>query len=56
MAQGTDRYDIFVSYATADNQGGWVTLFVDALLAEHPTLTAFFDKRAIRHGGRRAQA
>jgi tetratricopeptide (TPR) repeat protein len=54
MPRDTDQYDFFVSYARADNAGGWITGFVEELLAEHRrftggrTLTCFFDKADIR--------
>jgi hypothetical protein len=35
MPQDTDRYDFFVSYAIRDNFDGWISAFVDGLLAEH---------------------
>jgi hypothetical protein len=50
MARDTDRYDLFVSYARANNQTGWITQFLAALKAELPNLTAFFDAEEIRHG------
>jgi hypothetical protein len=49
-----DQYDFFVSYARADNAGGWITRFVEELLAEHARfsgrrrLAPFFDKSDIR--------
>jgi hypothetical protein len=52
MPRDPDRYDFFVSYASADNREGWVTAFVDALLAEQEKfsggrkLTHFFDERS----------
>ena len=56
MPQDTDQYDFFVSYARKDNETGWITSFVEALLAEHKTFTAgralkpFFDEHAITTG------
>jgi hypothetical protein len=50
MPRDSDLYDFFVSYARADNSGGWISGFVEELLAEHRrftggrTLTPFFDK------------
>jgi hypothetical protein len=53
---GSDQFDFFVSYARKDNETGWITRFVEELLAEHrkfakndPTreLKPFFDKQAI---------
>jgi tetratricopeptide (TPR) repeat protein len=46
-------YDVFVSYAHADNLDGWVTALVETLQAEHakftPTpLSIFFDLEEIR--------
>lgn len=35
-----DHYDFFVSYARKDNADGWITNFVEELLAEHRTFTA----------------
>ncbi len=49
MKRDSDLYDFFVSYARADNSGGWISGFVEELLAEHrrftggQTLTPFFD-------------
>lgn len=49
MKRDSDLYDFFVSYARADNSGGWISGFVEELLAEHRrftggrTLTPFFD-------------
>ena len=45
-------YDLFISYARKDNEGGWVTAFVEALLESHRRfsgreLEVFFDKEAI---------
>ena len=34
-----DEYDLFVSYARADNTGGWVDGYVDALADEHRAFT-----------------
>jgi hypothetical protein len=54
MPRDADQYDFFVSYARADNAGGWISGFVEELLAEHRrftggrTLTPFFDKTEIR--------
>ncbi len=53
--QMADEYDFFVSYARADNVGGWVERFVDALLDEHRiftggrTLCPFFDRTDIHN-------
>ncbi len=46
------RYDLFISYARKDNEGGWVTAFVEALLESHRRfsgreLNVFFDKKSI---------
>ena len=45
-------YDLFISYAREDNEGGWVTAFVEALLESHRRLSGrelnvFFDKESI---------
>ncbi len=54
MPRDADEFDFFVSYARADNSGGWITRFVEELLAEHRKfsggreLTYFFDKNDIR--------
>ncbi len=54
----SDQYDFFVSYSRADNTQGWVSGFVEALLAEHRRFTGgdparelkpFFDKKDIRN-------
>jgi tetratricopeptide (TPR) repeat protein len=56
MSRDTDQFDFFVSYARADNKSGWVTRFVEELLAEHAkfaagrTLCEFFDRRSIGPG------
>jgi tetratricopeptide (TPR) repeat protein len=53
MPRDPDRFDFFVSYARADNREGWITAFVEHLLAEHNKftgrheLTYFFDKHNI---------
>jgi tetratricopeptide (TPR) repeat protein len=53
MPRDPDKYDLFVSYARADNGQGWVTGFVEALLEAHRkfsggrSLTYFLDKHAI---------
>ena len=53
MTNAADEYDFFVSYARADNAGGWVERFLDALVEEHRhftggrTLRFFFDRREI---------
>ncbi len=52
----SDKYDFFVSYARKDNATGWITNFVDELLAEHQQFAAgrelvpFFDKNDIGAG------
>ncbi|MCX6901612.1 MAG: tetratricopeptide repeat protein, partial [Verrucomicrobia bacterium] len=49
-------YDFFVSYARGDNANGWITRFIEELLAEHQqfaagrTLKQFFDQHAITTG------
>lgn len=56
MSSATDHYDFFVSYARKDNADGWITNFVDELLAEHRKFTAgrelkrFFDGNDISAG------
>lgn len=56
MARDSDQYDFFVSYARCDNESGWISKFVDQLLAEHKHFTGgrvlrpFFDKDEIRDG------
>jgi hypothetical protein len=53
MPRDSDLFDFFVSYARADNRDGWISGFVEELLAEHRrfsggrTLTPFFDERDI---------
>ena len=53
MPRDPDEYDFFVSYARSDNRDGWITRFVEELLAEHRQfsggreLTYFFDKNDI---------
>lgn len=55
MPLDTDQFDFFVSYARKDNSDGWITRFVEELLAVHRKfacgreLTFFFDKNDI-HG------
>lgn len=52
----TPEYDFFVSYARADDATGWISRFVEDLLAEHRTfssgreLQAFFDRHATTTG------
>lgn len=54
MPRDPDEYDFFVSYARADNRDGWISGFVEELLAEHRKFTGgrslvpFFDKQDIR--------
>ena len=56
MPQATEQYDFFVSYARSDNEHGWITQFVEELLAEHRQFAAgrelkpFFDKQEITAG------
>ncbi len=51
-----DHYDFFVSYARSDNANGWISNFVEELLAEHRKFTAgreltyFIDKEEIGAG------
>ena len=55
MPHAPEDYDFFVSYAREDNKSGWITGFVEELVAEHKTfsggrtLTYFFDKADIHH-------
>ena len=55
MPHEPEHYDFFVSYAREDNKNGWITGFVEELVAEHKTfsggrtLTYFFDKADIHH-------
>ncbi len=55
-AQPGQSFDLFISYARADNQHGWITAFVAELLAEHRRLnpgrelTPFFDQHSITTG------
>jgi tetratricopeptide (TPR) repeat protein len=54
MPHDSGEFDFFVSYARADNRDGWITAFVEELLAEHRKfsggreLIPFFDKQDIR--------
>jgi len=54
-SRDSDQFDFFVSYARADNAGGWISRFIEELLAEHRkfsggrALVPFFDKNDI-HG------
>ena len=47
-------YDLFVSYAHADDADGWVTFLRDALVADHAryrsgeVLDPFFDTQSLR--------
>lgn len=51
-----EHYDFFVSYARSDNANGWISNFVEELLAEHRKFTAgreltyFIDKQEIGAG------
>ena len=55
MPLDPDKYDFFVSYARADNRDGWISRFVEELLAEHRKFTGgreptyFFDTHDIRN-------
>lgn len=49
----SEQYDLFISYAHADDKDGWVTAFVEAIREEHARFTpqplqVFFDTEAIR--------
>jgi len=50
------EFDLFISYARADNADGWITQFVEQLVGEHERFTGgrrlrvFFDKETIRSG------
>jgi len=54
MPRDADRYDLFVSYARADDRQGWVSTFLEQLCEEHRrftggrTLEVFFDREQIR--------
>jgi tetratricopeptide (TPR) repeat protein len=55
MPPDDDRYDFFVSYAREDNRDGWISRFVERLLAEQQRVTdgrsplrSFFDTSDIR--------
>lgn len=63
MSKDADSYDFFVSYARSDKGTGWITRFVEELLAEHKRFTSgdgksnqkreskpFFDQHAITTG------
>jgi len=62
LPRDNDKYDFFVSYARADNrpaklgEAGWITRFVEELLAEHGKfsggrkLTPYFDTHVIHTG------
>ena len=56
MPDDPEPSDFFVSYARSDNAGGWITRFVEELLAEHRKFAAgrelkpFFDKHDILPG------
>ncbi len=56
MPHDTDRFDIFVSYARANNAANWISDFVENLRAEYRALTGgsdlrvFFDKHDIQTG------
>ncbi|HQZ67005.1 MAG TPA: toll/interleukin-1 receptor domain-containing protein, partial [Planctomycetaceae bacterium] len=53
MPNSSTPYDLFVSYARADNATGWITQFIDALQSEHRAFSGgrefkcFFDKEDI---------
>lgn len=40
MSNSAEEYDFFVSYARKDNTTGWISNFVEELLAEHRKFTA----------------
>ncbi len=56
MNQAINTFDFFASYARSDNTSGWITQFVEELLAEHKRFSAghelkpFFDQHAITTG------
>lgn len=56
MNPDNNTFDFFVSYARSDNANGWITRFVEELLAEHKRFSAghelkpFFDQHAITTG------
>jgi tetratricopeptide (TPR) repeat protein len=50
---GSPNYDVFISYARADNEGGWVSELRDAIYADFRTFSSepfkiFFDTEEIR--------
>ena len=50
-----EEFDLFVSYARADNVNGWITTFVEQFMAEYLRysgrgLKVFFDKNEIDNG------
>ena len=53
MTRDLSEYDIFVSYASVDNTGGWIRAFVDALEQEYLSFTGdrelrvFWDRERI---------
>lgn len=49
------KHDLFISYAHADNESGWIDDFVTSLKAEYKKLSdldlhVFFDKESIKNG------
>lgn len=56
MSSTKEERDFLVSYARIDNATGWISNFVEELLAEHRrftggrNLTYFFDKNDIGAG------
>ncbi len=49
-------YDFFVSYARKDDENGWITAFVEALIERHKSIASghelkpFFDKKSVDSG------
>jgi hypothetical protein len=48
MTRDLSEYDIFVSYASVDNTGGWIRAFVDALEQEYLSFTGDRELRGQR--------
>jgi hypothetical protein len=38
VPRDSEQFDLFVSYARKDNIGGWITGFVNGILAAHQAL------------------
>lgn len=46
MSSSTDQRVFFVSYARSDNATGWISHFVDELLAEHRRFAALSQRHS----------